>query len=433
MSDTHGVWQNWAGNQTMDPARVERPVSTEDVARIVRAAGAARVKAIGSGHSFTGIGLTDGVLLSLERMDRVLAVDSATCQVTVQAGMQLHRLNDALQTAGLGLTNMGDVAVQSVAGALSTGTHGTGRDSGALAAQVVGLELVLADGSVLSCSAVEHPDVFAVARVGLGALGVVTAATLQAEPALLLRAQEAPAPLDEVLDGFEDRGATNEHVEFYWFPHTDVALGKRNNRTPGPAEPLPRGRRFVEDELLGNGAFELTCRLGRALPRVIPSINRTIARAASARSYADLAPAVFTSPRRVRFCEMEYAVPRSALPGVVRELRDLPERLGLQVSFPVEVRVAPADDVPLSTAYGRDSAYIAVHVFRGTDPRPWFDAVEAVVRAVDGRPHWGKLHSLGKDDLRGLYPRFQDFLDVRDQLDPQRRFTNDYLDRVLGP
>ena len=433
MSHTHRVWQNWAGNQTMDPARVERPVSTEDVARIVRAAGAARVKAIGSGHSFTGIGLTDGVLLSLDRMDRVLAVDSATCQVTVQAGMQLHRLNDALQTAGLGLTNMGDVAVQSVAGALSTGTHGTGRDSGALAAQVVGLELVLADGSVLSCSAVEHPDVFAVARVGLGALGVVTAATLQAEPALLLRAQEAPAPLEEVLDGFEDLVAANEHVEFYWFPHTDVALVKRNNRTPGPAEPLPRARRFVEDELLGNGAFELACRLGRALPRVIPSINRTIARAASSRSYADLAPTVFTSPRRVRFCEMEYAVPRSALPGVVRELRDLPERLGLQVSFPVEVRVAPADDVPLSTAYGRDSAYVAVHVFRGTDPRPWFDAVEAVVREVDGRPHWGKLHSLGEDDLRGLYPRFQDFLDVRDQLDPQRRFTNDYLDRVLGP
>lgn len=432
MSDTRRMWRNWAGNQTMAPARLEHPSSTEDVARIVRAAGDARVKAIGSGHSFTGIGLTDGVLLSLDHMDRVLTVDSATCQVTVQAGMPLHRLNDALQAQGLGLTNMGDVAVQSVAGALSTGTHGTGRDSGALAAQVVGLELVLADGSVLSCSATEHADVFAVARVGLGALGVVTAVTLQAEPAFALRAQEAPMPLDDVLEGFDELVAANEHVEFYWFPHTTVALTKVNNRTPGPAEPLPRGRRFVDDELLGNGAFELICRLGRALPRVIPPLNRAIARSSTERSYSDVAPAVFTSPRRVRFYEMEYAVPRSALTGVLHELRELPERLGLRISFPVEVRVAPADDVPLSTAYGRDSAYVAVHVFRGTDPRPWFDAVEAVMREVGGRPHWGKLHSLGEDDLRELYPRFQDFLDVRQQLDPERRFTNAYLDRVLG-
>ncbi len=433
MSDTRCVWRNWAGNQAMEPARVERPTSTEDVSRIVSAAGAARVKAIGSGHSFTGIGLTDGVLLSLDRMDRVLALDRAACQVTVQAGMLLHRLNDALHTAGLGLTNMGDVAVQSVAGALSTGTHGTGRDSGALGTQVVALEMVIADGRVLTCSADEHPEVFSAARVGLGALGVLTSVTLQAEPAFLLRACEEPLPLDEVLDGFEHLVADDDHMEFYWFPHTDVALTKRNNRTSGPVEPLPRLRRLVDDELLGNGAFELTCRLGRAVPRVIPAVNRAIAGGASRRDYVDSAPAVFTSTRRVRFYEMEYAIPRTELPDVLRELRGLPERLGLQISFPVEVRVAPADDVPLSTAYGRDSAYVAVHVFRGTDPKPWFDAVEAVVRDARGRPHWGKLHSLGADELCELYPRFQDFLDVRDQLDPDRRFANAYLDRVLGP
>jgi len=291
---------------------------------------------------------------------------------------------------------------------------------------------VIADGSVLTCSADEHPEVFSAARVGLGALGVLTSVTLQAEPAFLLRACEEPLPLDEVLDGFEQLVA-DDHMEFYWFPHTDVALTKRNNRTSGPAEPLPRLRRLVDDELMGNGAFELTCRLGRAVPRVIPAVNRAIAGAASRRDYVDSAPAVFTSARRVRFYEMEYAVPRPELPDVLRELRGLPERLGLQISFPVEVRVAPADDVPLSTAYGRDSAYVAVHVFRGTDPKPWFDAVEAVVRDVRGRPHWGKLHSLGADDLCELYPRFQDFLDVRDQLDPGRRFANAYLDRVLGP
>jgi FAD/FMN-containing dehydrogenase len=130
---------------------------------------------------------------------------------------------------------------------------------------------------------------------------------------------------------------------------------------------------------------------------------------------------------------MEYAVPRAELPALLRELRTLPERHGQRISFPVEVRVAPGDDVPLSTAFGRDTAYVAVHVFRGTDERPYFAAVEALMGTVGGRPHWGKMHSLGAEELRQRYPRFDEFVAVRDRLDPERRFTNAYLDRVLGP
>lgn len=428
------VWRNWAGNQSMQPAAVERPTSTDDVSRLVKQAAAdgRRVKAIGSGHSFTGIGLTDGVLLSLERMDRVLAIDRDRSQVTVQAGLVLRELNRQLADHGLGLTNMGDIDVQSVAGALSTGTHGTGRDSGALATQVVALELVLADGSVLTCSADENPDVYAVARVGLGALGIVTTVTLAVEPAFLLTADERPLPLDDVLADFEHHVAANDHVEMYWFPHTDLALTKRNNRTAGPPAPLSRVRSIVDDELLSNGVFDLTCRLGRAVPAVIPRVNRLAARALSARTYTDAAPQVFTAPRRVRFCEMEYAIPRADVVAVLGELRTLPERLGLRISFPVEVRVAPADDIALSTASGRDSAYVAAHVYKGTDPTAYFDAVEALMGSVGGRPHWGKLHSLGAEQLRERYPRFDEFVAVRDRLDPERRFTNAYLDRVLG-
>ena len=428
------MWQNWAGNQSMSPSAVEQPASTEEVCRLVTRAGAdgRRVKAIGSGHSFTAIGVTDGVLLELSRMARLLSVDQPACQVTVQAGMVLRRLNALLAGLGLGLTNMGDVDVQTVAGALSTGTHGTGRDSAALATQVVGLELVLADGSVLTCSADEHPDVFAVARVGLGALGIVTAVTLQVEPAFLLTADERTLPLDDVLRDLDLHVAQNEHFEAYWFPHTEVALTKRNNRTAGPAAPVPRLRALLEDEVLSNGLFGATCRLGRAVPSAIPRINRLVAGAASARTYSDAAPAVFTSTRRVRFYEMEHAVPRAELPAVMAELRTLPEKLGQRISFPVEVRFAPADDVALSTASDRDSAYVAVHVFRGTDSRRYFDAVQALMGAVGGRPHWGKLHTLGAGELRERYPRFEEFLAVRDRLDPQRRFTNPYLDRVLG-
>ena len=429
------MWSNWAGNQTMTPALVVAPGSVDEVARTVADAArrGRRVKAIGSGHSFTGIGLTDGVLLRMSRLGALLEIDRDRCRVTVQAGMPLHRLNATLAAHGLGLTNMGDVDAQTVSGAISTGTHGTGRDSGALATQVVGLQLVLADGSVLSCSTDENPEVLAAARVSLGALCIVTAVTLQVEPAFRLHADERPMPLDEVVDDLDRHVADNEHFELYWFPHTDLALTKRNNRVDGPPQPLGRWRAVLDDEVLSNGVFGATCRLGRAVPALVPRINRVAARALTARSYVDAAPRVFTSPRRVRFEEMEYAIPRPALGGVLRELRTLPERNGLRISFPVEVRVAPADDVPLSTASGRDTAYVAVHVYRGTDRSTYFAAVEELMDSVGGRPHWGKLHSLDAAQLSSRYPRFGEFLALRDRLDPTRVFSNAYLDRVLGP
>lgn len=425
------TWTNWAGNQTMRPALVARPTSRDEVVASVKRAAAdgQRVKPIGSGHSFTAIGLTDGVQLDLTGLAGPVRVSGT--RVTVDAGLPLHRLNAELATHGLGLTNMGDVDRQTVSGAISTGTHGTGRDSAGLAAQVVELELVLADGSIVACSASERPEVFEMARLGLGALGVLTSVTFQAEPAYLLQADERPMPLDDVLDGFEDLTTANEHFEFFWFPHTDVALTKRDNRVDTPA-PLGRVRKAVEDELLSNLVFQLTCQLGRAVPSLIPRINRGVAQGLSARTYADAAPRVYVSSRRVRFLEMEYAIPRQELPMLVRELRRLTERLDMKISFPVEVRVAPADDVPMSTAYGRDSAYVAVHVVKGTDPTVYFREAEAQFGAVGGRPHWGKLHTLGVEQLRERYSRFDDFSALRDALDPERRFDNTYLQRVLG-
>jgi L-gulonolactone oxidase len=427
-------WSNWAGNQSMTPRRVVRPASVDEIASAVKQAAAdgLRVKAIGSGHSFTAIGLTDGVLLEMSAYNGLVSADPVTGLVTAQAGLALHRLNALLHESGLGLTNMGDIDVQTVSGAVSTGTHGTGRDSAGFAAQIAALELVLADGSVVTCSRSERPELFAAARVGLGALGIISTVTFQAEPSFVLEADERPMPLDDVLGGFDELVSTNEHFEFYWFPHTDIALTKRNNRTDAEVRPLTRVKAFVDDELLSNGVFELTCRLGSRMPAIIPRLNKVAARALSARTYIDAAPKVFTSPRRVRFCEMEYAVPRAALPDLFRELRTLPERHGLTVSFPVEVRVAPADDVTLSTASGRDSAYIAVHMFKGTPFDRYFGAVEKLYDDVGGRPHWGKLHTLDAARLRERYPRFDEFVGLRNSLDPERRFGNAYLERVLG-
>lgn len=327
---------------------------------------------------------------------------------------------------------MGDIMEQTVAGATSTGTHGTGRDSASIAAQIRALELVTADGSVLTCSEKENPEVFAAARIGLGALGVITAITFAVEPVFLLTAREEPMAFDRVTAEFDELVAENEHFEFYWFPHTGNCNTKRNNRSEGPVAPPGKISGWVEDELLSNGVFQLACSLGRAVPRTIPSIAKISSRALSARTYTDIPYKVFTSPRRVRFVEMEYALPREAAMEALREVKAMVERSPLRVSFPVEVRTAPADDIALSTASGRESAYIAVHLYKGTPYQSYFTAVERIMTAHGGRPHWGKVHTRDAEYLAGVYPRFGEFTALRDRLDPERVFANAYLRRVLG-
>jgi FAD-linked oxidoreductase len=433
-ADGPALWHNWAGNVTARPARSVAPAGAVELAEAVRRAAAdgLKVKAVGTGHSFTAAAATDGVLVRPDRLTGVLALDRAAGTVTVAAGTPLRTLNAALTRAGLSLTNMGDIMAQTAAGAVSTGTHGTGRSSASIAAQITALELVTADGSPLRCSAAENADVFAAARVGLGALGILSSVTFAVEPVFLLTAREEPMPLDRVLAEFEEHVAGNEHFEFYWFPHTANCNTKRNNRTTGPVAPPGLLRGWLDDEVLSNGAFKIACSLGRAAPMAIPAMARVSSRALSSRTYTDIPYKVFTSPRRVRFVEMEYALPREAAPAALREVKAMVERSPLRVSFPVEVRTAPADDITLSTASGRDSAYIAVHLYRGTPHQAYFGAVERIMIAHGGRPHWGKIHSRDAEYLAGVYPRFGEFTALRDRLDPDRVFGNDYLRRVLG-
>jgi L-gulono-1,4-lactone dehydrogenase len=405
-------------------------------------------------------------------MTSIRSVDAAAGLVTVEAGCPLRVLNASLLARGLSLANMGDIQVQTVAGATQTGTHGTGRDIGGMAAQVAGLELVLADGTVVTCSAdsapatpappgtapttspsatstapppvddaapptsppaTTPPGLFDAARVGLGALGVVTAVTFRVVPAFLLEAREEPMQWSEVISRLDELTSENEHFEFYWFPHTEGCLTKRNNRSPGPPRPLPRYRYLLDDEFLSNTVFGATCRLGHAVPGVITTVNGLAGRALGSRSYVDAAYRVFTSPRRVRFKEQEYAIPRESLADVLAEIRALFARRDWRISFPIEVRVTPGDDIWLSTAYGRSSAYIAIHVFHASPHQEYFRDVEAVMTAVAGRPHWGKMHTRSAEYLRQAYPKHGDFVALRDELDPERRFGNPYLTQVLGP
>jgi len=427
-------WQNWAGNQAAAPQRVITPHSAGEVAEAVTLAArdGLTVRMTGSGHSFTPVAVTTGVMLRPGGLRAIRSVDEAAGEVTVEAGCRLRELNEYLHANELALANMGDIQEQTVAGSIQTGTHGTGRDLGGIAAQVTALELVLADGSIVTCSADHAPELFQAARIGLGALGVLTAVTFRVVPAFLLTAREEPMGWAEVIARLDELSGGNEHFEFYWFPHTDGCLTKRNNRSEGPARPLPRWRHQLDDEFLSNTLFGATCRLGQRYPGIIPAINGVAGKALSARTYTDAAYRVFTSPRRVRFKEQEYAIPREHLAGALTEIRGLFARHDWRISFPIEVRVAPGDDIWLSTAYGRSTAYIAIHVFHTAPHQEYFREVEAVMTALGGRPHWGKLHTRDADYLRGAYPRFADFATLRDELDPARRFANAYLEQVLG-
>lgn len=430
-------WVNWSGLERRRPSSVVTPGAASDIARVVREAAAhgGTVKMVGTGHSFTAISAPEDVMLRPEGMSGIVAVDREAMTVTALAGTPLHVLNHDLEALGLSLHNMGDIAQQTLAGATSTGTHGTGGIAAGLSAQLAGLELVTGNGDVLRASADENPDVFAVARVGLGALGIVTRLTVRVEPLFVLEADERPMSWDQALASYDELVEAHHHVDLYWFPHTDKMLAKTNDRLAvevGEAEPLSSFRGWLDDVFLSNTVFGMVNRLGNLLPSAIPHINQLSARALGSRTFSDVAHRVFTSPRTVRFREMEYAVPRETGLSALREARALIEREGWRISFPVEVRHAPADDVALSTASGRETVYLAFHVNAQTDHTAYFTGVEAIMRSYDGRPHWGKLHTRTAEDLAPAYPRWAEFQQVRDRLDPHRVFTNDYLRRVLG-
>ena len=424
------MWRNWAGDQSCLPAAVERPASTaEVVAAVERAAAAGRhVRAAGSGHSFTGAALSDGTLVLPQRMDRVLDADRATGLVRVQGGITLHALNERLAALGLAFENLGDVDAQTLAGALATGTHGTGASLRNLSAGVAAMQLVTAAGEVRE---IDGGDLLRAARVSLGTLGIVTEVTLRCVPAFTLRGVDAKAPLDAVLATLDERAARHRHFELYVFPHARTALIRANDVVEGPPRPRGRARAYAEDVLLTNRALHAVCLAGRAVPRAIPALNRFATRAAGSSVRVDRSDRIFASPRLVRFTEMEYALPRAALPEALPAIKAQAERH--PVNFPIEMRLVAGDEALLSPACGRDTAYVAVHAFRGMPWEPYFRAVEEIADAHDGRPHWGKRHFQTAATLAPRYPEWARFAAARAELDPGGLFTNAYTDRVLGP
>lgn len=434
------TWSNWSGSTTANPTQFVQPGSESEVMAIVRTAAesAGRVKAVGAGHSFTAVAQTDGTLVNLDNLSGLVKFDQEKMTVTLLAGTRLRDVPLLLKPLGVALANQGDVDPQSVVGAISTGTHGTGTGFTGFAGMVHGFRMVMADGTVRVASPeaadATDRDLFHYGRISLGALGIITEVEMDVVPTFVLEAKEAAEPLPQLIANFPTRCEAVDHLEYYWFPHTDVAHVKTNTRRPGDAatNPIPRWKSVVEDELLNNSVFGVMNKLSGLVPSTTKVMASISAKTLAQREYSDVAHGVFVSSRRVRFNEMEYAVPLADAPAILDEVHQATNNSGEDVLFPIEVRCTGADDVPLSTAKGRDSCYIALHRYHPQDQWAYFRRVEPILKAAGGRPHWGKLHSLTHEELLERHEDLARVGELRAQLDPQGVFRNAMVDRIFG-
>ncbi|MDP0399545.1 D-arabinono-1,4-lactone oxidase [Tsukamurella strandjordii] len=429
-----GEWRNWGRTASAYPSYVSRPGTIENVVKTIERARERgnKVKAVGAGHSFTAVAAPRDVALAPDHQGGLETVDVERKRVTLRAGTRLYDVPALLEPYGLAMPNLGDIDKQTIAGAISTGTHGTGLGFGGIATQVVGATLVSGTGAVIKIGE-DDPRLKAVA-LGLGALGVLVEVTLQCVDRFVLESVEGSAPLAQTTEGFLDTVRTADHFEFFWFPGTEVAVTKTTTRHPGDhkRKPLNPVRRFVDDRLVGTGALLGMCELGRAVPSLTPRLVTLASGLMGNRTVTDYSTNVFATDRSVRFRETEWAVPLENTTAAFEALKSTIAQRDWNITFPIEVRVAAADDLLLSTASGRESGYIAAHRYVRDPQDDYFAEVERIMIDHGGRPHWGKMHTRTAEFFREAYPRFDDFLAVREELDPDHVFVNDYLDAVLG-
>ena len=387
-----------------------------------------RVRAVGTGHSFNDCAVTDGVLIDMTGLQRVIGADTKSGLVTIEGGAKLHTLGPQLAERGLGLENQGDIDAQSITGATATATHGTGARFPNLSARIVALRLVTAAGDVLTLS---DGDDYLAARVSIGALGVISQVTVQTVPLYTLSRRDERRALSDTLEHLDEYVDGNDHFEFFVFPYGETALTRTTRRTDETPTATPTWKRRLYENV-ENGGLSLVCRTGRRFPRAAPGLNRFMTNMMSQSTVSDRAYKVYATDRKVRFTEMEYAIPREHAREAIRRVIDIVRRRRLPILFPIEVRFAAPDEAFLSTAYGRDTCYIAVHQYSRMEFETYFRAVEAIMDEYAGRPHWGKRHYQSAGTLRERYPGWDRFAAARDRLDPERVFLNDYTRRVLN-
>ena len=426
--------KNWGKNITWHPTNLYQPKSEQEIQVIVHQAlnDNKNIRLLGTGHSFTAVCATDNILISLDNYQGLISVDKEKCQATVKAGTKLNLLGELLDAQGMAMENLGDIDVQSIAGTISTSTHGTGKEFGTISTQVIGLKLINGRGEIIECSKNNNKSLFKAAQVSLGVLGVITEVTLQCVPAYRLKVENRKEKLADVLATFHERNSANRNFEYYWIPYTDTVWTKTSNVVDVQESDRVGFMNYWTEYVLENYVFKAFCEFATVFPSQNELVSKITAGSISDVSKVHSSHKIYATQRLVRFKEMEYNLPLDAYDDVIKDVIRVVNTKKYNIHFPVENRVVKGDDIMMSPASGRDSAYVACHVYYKKDHKPYFDALEEVFRAYGGRPHWGKMNSLKAKDVVELYPEFETFMKHRAEQDPDDIFMSPYMKTLFG-
>lgn len=416
------IWRNWSGSQ-FSTARIVQPIQISELQSLVKTH--AHIRAVGAGHSFSPLAKTDEVLLNLDQFKGVVAFDQEKTQCTVYAGTRLYDLGKDLTPINQALINQGDIDQQSLAGAISTGTHGTGIDLPCISAFVEGFELLTADGELLQCHRQQNTEIFQAGRVALGSLGILTQITLQNRPRYKLKEQIRLCSLKDIFTHIDQWKHQHRHIEFWAFLHADQVMLKTLDETDATIQ--PRTESWPSEDALLTLCSELT----RKLPATNPYLQKLLGVFVKPTCYVDWSHRIFPTPRNTKFNEMEYQIPVDSGLQCLDEILHILRKHQVPMFFPIEFRYVKGDEIWLSPFYQRDSVSISIHQFYKQDYRTIFDLIEPILQKYQERPHWGKLHSMSTASLRELYPKWDDFMVLRQQLDPQQKWLNPYLKQLF--
>jgi FAD-linked oxidoreductase len=425
------VFSNWAGNIQISPEEIAYPTNEEQVSDIVKRAEklGKTVRVVGSAHSWTALFDTNQILVSLDKMQGLISTNGL--DATVWGGTKLKALGELLYNEGLAMENLGDIDVQAIAGAASTGTHGTGIEFRSISNQICKIRMVTGGGEIVECSFEENPELFDACRVSLGSMGIITQITLRCVKAYTLTYKAEKENLFQCLDRLDEYNTSTRNFEFYYFPHSETVQTKFINKTENA--PVKDGfGRYFNDVILENKIFGTFCEIGRIFPSTAIGVAKIAAFAVGTSSKTNLSHRIFATLRDVRFNEMEYNIPAQNFKEAITRVKKYIEDEKVKVTFPIECRFVKSDNIYLSPAYQRESAYLSFHMYKGMPHQEYFSKIEKIMHEYEGRPHWGKMHNVKSDYLKKRYPKWDEFLSFREKLDPKQTFINPYLKELFG-
>lgn len=432
-SVTNKQWINWSESFISKPEMILYPKNEQDINNIINYCqkNDKKIRVIGAGHSFTPLAVTNSILLSLEHFSGIDKIDYENKRVSVWAGTTLLELGKLLYEHDLSMENLGDINVQTIAGAISTGTHGSGINFGNLSTQVTELTVITASGDYLTISDTENSHLFNAARLSLGLLGIIIKVKIKVISAHQLISVSKRSTINKSFPILKELTETNRHFEFFWFPHTETIQIKTLNPVLSNFKNNIKGPSTFNDLVIENGALGLVSKLSRMQPKLSKCVSKMIAIGVPTGRTIGNSFEMYATPRLVKFNEMEYSIPAEHMASAIRDINYVIQKYKFDVHFPIECRYVKGDDLWLSPSYERDSAYIAIHMYKGMEYKHFFAKLEEVFRHYQGRPHWGKEHTLTSVDLQNLFPKYNDFLQIRKQLDPNNLFLNHYLAEVF--